>query len=212
MWLLCAVVGAAVVSVSVWLWWTMPQGKGRCWPRPPAICFFFCIGRLPARRRRRRRRRGEGLLEGVKEAVRRGRMLRCKVCNLKGATLGCLKRTCRTSYHLPCARAHGCLLQVEPYVVACPEHVGSLPGGPSRRSGQRRPAGARPVRAVIAAPPPPPQPQPQRAAGLSALEQAAAALDEAEQYYEEDRLEEEEQQQQQPYGGGGQYGGGGEQG
>ena len=48
----------------------------------------------------------------MREAVRRGRMIRCKTCYSKGATLGCHKRTCRASCHLPCARAHHCLLQV----------------------------------------------------------------------------------------------------
>ncbi len=95
--------------------------------------------------------RGDGMLEGVKEAVRRGRMLRCRACNGKGATLGCLKKTCRHSYHLPCARETGCLTVVHPYVVACPEHVDDLPDGlsarfgtgkrPPRASGRRPPAG-----------------------------------------------------------------------
>lgn len=79
--------------------------------------------------------RGDGMLAGVKDAIRRGRMLRCRICGLKGATLGCLKRTCRSSYHLPCAREHGCLLNVEPYAVACPEHVYDLPDGLSAKLG-----------------------------------------------------------------------------
>lgn len=74
-------------------------------------------------------------MEGIKDAVRRGRMLRCKRCNEKGATLGCLKRTCKASYHLPCARDHDCLLMVSPYVVACPGHEDQLPGGLSHRLG-----------------------------------------------------------------------------
>ena len=78
---------------------------------------------------------GEGILEGIPEAVRRGRMLRCKTCGEKGATLGCMKRTCRSSYHLDCARKHGCLLNVDPYAVACPEHVEHLPDGLSYKLG-----------------------------------------------------------------------------
>ena len=81
---------------------------------------------------------GEGLLEGIPAAVRRGRMLRCKVCNEKGATLGCLKKTCKSSYHLRCARLHGCLLNIEPYAVACPEHVDQLPDGLSQILGFKR--------------------------------------------------------------------------
>jgi hypothetical protein len=69
---------------------------------------------------------GDDQLEGLKDAIRRGRMIRCRVCNEKGATLGCMKRTCKHSFHLTCAREFGCLLQVEPYRVACPEHVDQL--------------------------------------------------------------------------------------
>ncbi len=39
-------------------------------------------------------------------------MLRCKVCNEKGATMGCVLKTCKKSFHLPCARATKCALQV----------------------------------------------------------------------------------------------------
>jgi hypothetical protein len=81
---------------------------------------------------------GEGILEGIAAAVRRGRMLRCKTCGQKGATLGCLKKTCKCSYHLPCARDHGCLLNMEPYAVACPEHVDQLPDGLSLKLGFKR--------------------------------------------------------------------------
>lgn len=53
----------------------------------------------------------EGQLEGVPDAVRRGRKLKCKECSSKGATLGCHVRNCRSSFHLPCARLC-CVLQV----------------------------------------------------------------------------------------------------
>jgi hypothetical protein len=56
-------------------------------------------------------RLGSGRLDGLRDCVRRGRMIRCRVCGEKGATLGCHKATCRSSYHLPCARRHHCLLQ-----------------------------------------------------------------------------------------------------
>ena len=51
-------------------------------------------------------------MDSLKDAVRRGRMIRCRVCGEKGATLGCHKATCRSSYHLHCARRQRCLLQV----------------------------------------------------------------------------------------------------
>jgi PHD-like zinc-binding domain len=48
----------------------------------------------------------------VPEAVRRGRKIKCRECGGKGATLGCLNRFCRSSFHLSCARNCGCELQV----------------------------------------------------------------------------------------------------
>ncbi|KAL0049732.1 hypothetical protein WJX82_008757 [Trebouxia sp. C0006] len=76
----------------------------------------------------------EGVLEGVPDAVRRGRKLKCKECASKGATLGCHVRNCRSSFHLPCARLNHCVLQDEPYLVTCPQHAASYvdrsqPGG-----------------------------------------------------------------------------------
>ena len=53
-----------------------------------------------------------GGLEKVDEAVRRGRMIKCKACNRKGATLGCHIRSCRHSFHMVCARATKCRLHV----------------------------------------------------------------------------------------------------
>ena len=56
----------------------------------------------------------EGKLEKVGVAVRRGRMIKCRFCGHRGATLGCHIRSCRTSFHLPCARYNGSRLDVRP--------------------------------------------------------------------------------------------------
>ncbi|KAK9812437.1 hypothetical protein WJX73_010562 [Symbiochloris irregularis] len=67
-----------------------------------------------------------GQLAGLADAVRRGRMIKCKTCGQKGATLGCHHKSCRLSYHLQCARKSSCLVQGcgdDPYVVACPKHT-----------------------------------------------------------------------------------------
>ena len=55
-----------------------------------------------------------GQLAGLADAVRRGRMIKCKTCGQKGATLGCHHKSCRLSYHLNCARKSSCLVQVGP--------------------------------------------------------------------------------------------------
>ena len=54
----------------------------------------------------------DGKPENVGAAVRRGRQLKCKDCGDKGATLGCHVRSCHASWHLPCARASHCRLEV----------------------------------------------------------------------------------------------------
>jgi len=41
----------------------------------------------------------------VMKAVRRGRLIRCAVCNQRGATLGCFNDNCKLSFHVPCARS-----------------------------------------------------------------------------------------------------------
>eukprot|EP00891_Asterochloris_glomerata_P008259 jgi/Astpho2/8259/Aster-x1506 len=55
-------------------------------------------------------------------AVRRGRLIKCKVCNSKGATLGCHVATCKNSAHLPCARFKKWLMDPDSGVVTCSTH------------------------------------------------------------------------------------------
>ncbi|KAI5068490.1 hypothetical protein GOP47_0016835 [Adiantum capillus-veneris] len=42
-------------------------------------------------------------LQGLSDAVRRGKLLVCAACKEYGATLGCRVKTCRRSFHYPCA-------------------------------------------------------------------------------------------------------------
>ncbi|XP_071439573.1 histone-lysine N-methyltransferase trithorax isoform X2 [Hetaerina americana] len=63
-----------------------------------------------------------GLLMKVREAVNRGRRVRCALCQNSGATLGCCLRGCPDSYHLGCALRSGCLLQ-EDKSVYCRNHI-----------------------------------------------------------------------------------------
>lgn len=75
----------------------------------------------------------------------------------KGATLGCFKRTCRSSYHLACARKYNCLLQVSSRAA----ELCVAPGMSSSKQlgAVNRPAGTFLARclalASLAAPPPP---------------------------------------------------------
>jgi hypothetical protein len=64
---------------------------------------------------------GGGTLVGVKDAIVRGRRLKCKLCGKKGATIGCFSKRCKSSFHLPCARKE-CVLKANPYFVCCQDH------------------------------------------------------------------------------------------
>lgn len=46
---------------------------------------------------------GGFLLEDIKREIRRGSKLNCSFCRKKGATVGCEVKTCKKSFHYPCA-------------------------------------------------------------------------------------------------------------
>ncbi|XP_050008222.1 PHD finger protein 11 isoform X2 [Alexandromys fortis] len=68
----------------------------------------------------------------VKKEFRRGRRLTCKLCNKKGATVGCEKKTCNKNYHFFCAKKDNSVLQVDAvkgtYGLFCQQHAPELPG------------------------------------------------------------------------------------
>ncbi|KAK9821807.1 hypothetical protein WJX81_008248 [Elliptochloris bilobata] len=70
-----------------------------------------------------------GQLEPLADAVRRGRMLKCKICGTKGATLGCHVKSCRSSFHLHCARESGAALDARTGKVICSTHAHILEHG-----------------------------------------------------------------------------------
>ncbi|XP_062080026.1 BRCA1-associated RING domain protein 1 [Humulus lupulus] len=65
----------------------------------------------------------DDIAKNLNEEVARGAKLKCSACGLKGAALGCYVRTCRKSYHVPCAmRISKCRWNHEQYLVLCPAH------------------------------------------------------------------------------------------
>jgi BRCA1-associated RING domain protein 1 len=42
-------------------------------------------------------------VKNLKAEVARGTKLKCTKCSLKGAALGCYVKSCRRTYHVPCA-------------------------------------------------------------------------------------------------------------
>lgn len=63
------------------------------------------------------------LLPHILREWRRGQRLKCVYCDRNYATLGCRDKTCRKTFHLPCAREHGDGLQFcDDFASFCREH------------------------------------------------------------------------------------------
>ncbi|XP_022717177.1 uncharacterized protein LOC111275863 [Durio zibethinus] len=65
---------------------------------------------------------GLGCLKNVRAALCRGRALKCSICGRPGATIGCRVDRCPKTYHLPCARANGCIFDHRKFLIACTDH------------------------------------------------------------------------------------------
>ncbi|KAL5564308.1 hypothetical protein UlMin_027472 [Ulmus minor] len=65
---------------------------------------------------------GLGRLKNVRAALCRGRALKCTRCGRPGATIGCRVDRCPKTYHLPCARANGCIFDHRKFLIACTDH------------------------------------------------------------------------------------------
>ncbi|XP_024022726.1 uncharacterized protein LOC21395390 [Morus notabilis] len=65
---------------------------------------------------------GLGCLKNVRAALCRGRVLKCTRCGRPGATIGCRVDRCPKTYHLPCARANGCIFDHRKFLIACTDH------------------------------------------------------------------------------------------
>ncbi|XP_010535073.1 PREDICTED: uncharacterized protein LOC104810458 [Tarenaya hassleriana] len=65
---------------------------------------------------------GLGRLKNVRAALCRGRSLKCTRCGRPGATIGCRVDRCPRTYHLPCARANGCIFDHRKFLIACTDH------------------------------------------------------------------------------------------
>lgn len=61
---------------------------------------------------------GIGRLKNVKAALRRGRLLRCSLCNQPGATIGCRVDRCPQNYHLVSCTGVGLPIRVHAMLCA----------------------------------------------------------------------------------------------
>ncbi|KAJ6423788.1 hypothetical protein OIU84_024711 [Salix udensis] len=69
----------------------------------------------------------------------RSRRIKCCCCGLKGAALGCYEKSCRKSFHVPCAKLiHQCRWDTENFVILCPLHASCKLPNESKQSQERR--------------------------------------------------------------------------
>ncbi|KAM5129182.1 G2/M phase-specific E3 ubiquitin-protein ligase [Mantella aurantiaca] len=51
------------------------------------------------------------LVSDIKKELSRAKRLRCKVCKMPGASIGCVAPRCKRSYHYPCGQERQCIFQ-----------------------------------------------------------------------------------------------------
>ncbi|PIA36294.1 hypothetical protein AQUCO_03400293v1 [Aquilegia coerulea] len=72
-------------------------------------------------------------MKNLESELARAAKLKCNECGVKGAALGCLKKSCKKSFHVPCAVfVDECRWDMENFVMLCPSH--SSQKFPSERS------------------------------------------------------------------------------
>lgn len=63
------------------------------------------------------------IIKNLEAELARAAKLKCSGCGLKGAALGCLVKSCRRSYHMPCAfEMQNCRWDCDNFVMLCPSH------------------------------------------------------------------------------------------
>ncbi|KAG6404988.1 hypothetical protein SASPL_132567 [Salvia splendens] len=76
----------------------------------------------------------------LENELSRSRRIRCCCCGIKGAALGCYDKSCRKSFHVPCARlTPECRWDSENFVMLCPVHTSSqLPNGTPQSQSRKK--------------------------------------------------------------------------
>eukprot|EP00954_Amorphochlora_amoebiformis_P002986 234803-Amorphochlora_amoeboformis.AAC.1 len=59
-------------------------------------------------------------LVNVASEIRRGNKLKCAVCKRPGSSIGCNVKSCKKSFHFPCAGKAGCY--IEGFALRCQTH------------------------------------------------------------------------------------------
>ncbi|KAL0398289.1 UNVERIFIED_CONTAM: protein BREAST CANCER SUSCEPTIBILITY 1 [Sesamum radiatum] len=83
----------------------------------------------------------DDIVINLEAELSRSRRIRCSCCGIKGAALGCYEKSCRKSFHVPCARlTPECRWDCENFVMLCPLHAScQLPNEmPQSEASQKR--------------------------------------------------------------------------
>ncbi|XP_010687017.2 protein BREAST CANCER SUSCEPTIBILITY 1 homolog isoform X2 [Beta vulgaris subsp. vulgaris] len=68
----------------------------------------------------------DNIVVNLEEELTRSRRIKCSLCGVKGAALGCYEKSCRKSFHVPCAKLlRECRWDTEHFVILCPLHASS---------------------------------------------------------------------------------------
>ncbi|KAL2930676.1 Protein BREAST CANCER SUSCEPTIBILITY 1-like protein [Bienertia sinuspersici] len=68
----------------------------------------------------------ENIAVNLVEELTRSRRIKCSLCGVKGAALGCYEKSCRKSFHVPCAKMlRECRWDTDHFVILCPLHASS---------------------------------------------------------------------------------------
>lgn len=64
--------------------------------------------------------------KNLKAELARSLKIKCSLCGIKGAALGCYEKSCRKSFHVPCAKmVPQCRWDMDNFVMLCPLHTSS---------------------------------------------------------------------------------------
>ncbi|KAF3780496.1 BRCA1-associated RING domain protein 1 [Nymphaea thermarum] len=77
-------------------------------------------------------------IKNLESEIARSAKLKCNRCGKKGAALGCLAKSCRRSFHVPCAvEVHDCRWDCEKFQMYCPSHSSLNFPGEKTKAGKR---------------------------------------------------------------------------
>ncbi|XP_019165530.1 PREDICTED: BRCA1-associated RING domain protein 1 [Ipomoea nil] len=63
------------------------------------------------------------IIKNFKSELARSAKLKCNICGLKGAALGCYMKSCQRTYHMPCAFGiQECRWDLDNFLMLCPSH------------------------------------------------------------------------------------------